>query len=542
MLISTIPIVLLFFVKLVFSQSRVTNHLLALLMCSQKKYHCDHSDFCGPMSVGSLGGARYFVTFTDDYSRFSYVYFLKHKSEVFKKFKEFHAEVTNFINKRIKTLRTDNGGEYTSFVFEEYLKKNKIRHEVSIPHTPQQNGISERLNHTLQEMAMSQILHAGLLKCFWADSVATACYVHNRLPVCPWNVSPFEKWYARKPNLRYLRVFGCVAYALKPDNERTKMDARSVKLRFIGYPLRAKGYRLYEEKKHRVIVRRDVIFNETVFDTKYVTYPSDVVLVSTPATDDNAAEQSKPQSHDGDDGAQSLPVLQPVRRSQQQVRQPDRLGEWIEYIDTDVDFAQTNESKHHLYFCNVVEPKTIDEAMKMPEAEMWKQAADEEMLAHNTMNTWKLVSLPDGRKTVGCKWVFRVKNKSDGTIERFKARLVAKGFIQQPGTDFNETFAPVVRLNNLRSLLAYAIQNKLLIHQMDIVTAFLHGHLQEEVYMEQPPEYVKEGQKSLVCLLQRSLYGFKQSPKCWNDTFCESFCEYMKELGYVLMTLQDVSQ
>lgn len=150
--------------------------------------------------------------------------------------------------------------------------------------------------------------------------------------------------------------------------------------------------------------------------------------------------------------------------------------------------------------------------------------------------------MPDGRKTVGCKWVFRVKNKSDGTIERFKARLVAKGFIQQPGTDFNETFAPVVRLNNLRSLLAYAIQNKLLIHQMDIVTAFLHGHLQEEVYMEQPPEYVKEGQKSLVCLLQRSLYGFKQSPKCWNDTFCESFCEYMKELGYVLMTLQDVSQ
>ena len=124
--------------------------------------------------------------------------------------------------------------------------------------------------------------------------------------------------------------------------------------------------------------------------------------------------------------------------------------------------------------------------------------------------------------------MFRVKNKSDGTIERFKARLVAQGFTQQPGTDFNETFAPVVRLNNLRSLLAYAIQNKLLIHQMDIVTAFLHGHLQEEVYMEQPPGYVKEGQETLVCLLQRSLYGLKQSPRCWNDTFCE----YMKELGF----------
>ena len=100
------------------------------------------------------------------------------------------------------------------------------------------------------------------------------------------------------------------------------------------------------------------------------------------------------------------------------------------------------------------------------------------------------------KKAVGCKWVFKVKSKPDGTIERFKARLVAKGFSQQPGTDFDETFAPVVRMNTLRSLLAYAVKNKLLIHQMDIITAFLHGNLLEEVYMEQPPGYIKEGQEN----------------------------------------------
>jgi len=128
-----------------------------------------HSDVCAPMSVDSLGNSRYFVTFIDDFSRFCHVYLLKRKSEVLTKFKEFHAEVTNLLGKRVKVLRTDNGGEYVSAEFEQYLKEHGIRHEVTTPYTPQQNGISERLNRTLQEMALSHILHANLPKCFWAD-------------------------------------------------------------------------------------------------------------------------------------------------------------------------------------------------------------------------------------------------------------------------------------------------------------------------------------------------------------------------------------
>jgi len=124
-----------------------------------------------------------------------------------------------------------------------------------------------------------------------------------------------------------------------------------------------------------------------------------------------------------------------------------------------------------------------------------------------------------------------VKNKPDGTVDRFKARLVAKGYSQQPGIDYTETFAPLVRLNSLRSLLAYAVSKKLQIHQMDVVTAFLNGFLAEEVYMEQPPGYVKKGQEDMVCHLQRSLYGLKQSSKCWNKTFSE----YLKELKFVYL-------
>ena len=141
------------------------------------------------------------------------------------------------------------------------------------------------------------------------------------------------------------------------------------------------------------------------------------------------------------------------------------------------------------------------------------------MKALEAMNAWKLVPLPEGKKPVGCRWVFKVKNKPDVTVERFKARLVAEGYSQKPGIDFSQTFALVVRLNTLRSLLALAVKKKLIIHQMDVNTTFLNGYLEDEVYMEQPPGYVREGQEQLVCRLHRCLYGLKQAPRCWNTVF-----------------------
>ena len=500
---------------------------------STEKLQLVHSDVCGPMSVASMGSAKYFVTFTDDFTRYCRVYFLKKKSEVFEKFKQYEAEVTNCSGKKIKTLRTDNGGEYTSTEFEAYLRKKGIRHEVSTPYTPQQNGVSERLNRSLQEMALSQLVHAELLKSFWADSLATACYVRNRLPVNPLNISPHEKWYGKKPNVKHVRVFGCIAYALKPNLERQKMTAKSDKMRFIGYPFGTKGYRLYDKQKHRVVVRRDVVFNETDFGKqrpvvdpglKDNCVPCPAVSVNVPTGNPNV-EGQQPVDHD----VAESPVTG-TRQSTRQVKKPDRYGEWIEenkFISCDT-VTDDQKVQHCLYFHNICEPKTFDEALRTSEAEQWKEAANEEMKALETMNTWKLVPLPEGKKPVGCKWVFKVKNKPDGTVERFKARLVAKGYSQKPGIDFNETFAPVVRLNTLRSLLAYAVEKNLLIHQLDVNTAFLNGNLEEEVYMEQPPGYVTKGQEHLVCLLQRSLYGLKQSPRCWNATFCK----YMKELGF----------
>ena len=219
-----------------------------------------HSDVCGPLSVESIGRKKYFVTFIDDYSRCCRVYFMRQKNEVFEKFKEFEALVTNDTGSTIGVLRSDNGGEYITGEFESYLKLKGIRHELTVP--PEQNGVAERMNRTLMESARSMLAHAGLPHCYWAEAVSTAAYLKNRTATTAFEkvATPYERWYGRKPNISNLRVFGC--YAHIPDSQRTKLDE---KMRFVGYSIQSKGYRLLDEKTRNVLVRRDVVFNETDF-------------------------------------------------------------------------------------------------------------------------------------------------------------------------------------------------------------------------------------------------------------------------------------
>ena len=172
------------------------------------------------------------------------------------------------------------------------------------------------------------------------------------------------------------------------------------------------------------------------------------------------------------------------------------------------------------------EPETIEKALK---DKYWKEAADSEYQSLIDNETWKLVKLPAGRKPIGCKWIFKTKHTSDGKVERYKARLVAKGYTQKPQEDYDETYSPVIRYSSIRTLLAFAVQNGMIIHQMDVVTAFLNGTINEEIYMEQPPGYIKKGEKDLVCKLNRSIYGLKQSSRCWNTVFKQ----YMKSINFI---------
>ena len=260
-----------------------------------------------------------------------------------------------------------------------------------------------------------------------------------------------------------------------------------MKLRFIGYSYKSKGYRLLDEETKKVEISRDVIFNENDFCVKTnattVMNTPQIEIVEEP--EDNVEESTEP-----------MESVDERHQSSRQKRPPVRFGR-DEYVK-----ATRVKSE-------VVEPDSIEEALRDKD---WDAAVNAEYESLMENNTWELVDLPEGRKPIECKWIFKVKRGSNENIERYKARLVAKGFAQKYGVDYDETFAPVARYSSIRAVLAYAVQNDMIIHQMDVVTAFLHGTLEEDIYMQQPAGFIQTGKDKMVCKLKRTLYGLKQSP------------------------------
>jgi len=161
-----------------------------------------------------------------------------------------------------------------------------------------------------------------------------------------------------------------------------------------------------------------------------------------------------------------------------------------------------------------VEPTCFEQAVGNPKCD---NAMDEEMVALDANATWELVVLPKDKKAIGCKWVYKVKHNPDGSMSRYKARLVAKGYAQTYGIDYEETYSPVAKMTIVRTIIAMAVAKGWSLHQMDVKNVFLHGDLQEEVYMEQPLGYVDQTHPNLVCRLKKTLYSLKQAPRAWSN-------------------------
>lgn len=238
------------------------------------KHHLEvvYSDVCGPMQVNSYGGNRYFVTFIDDFSRKLWIYLIKRKDEVFEVFKRIKSMVERQCGKKLKTLKTDGGGEFTSGEFMSYCNDEGIIREVVPPYTPQQNGIAERKNRTIMNMVRTMLKGKNLPKELWGEAVSTAAYLLNRcLTKKLENITPEEVWSGFKPSLSHLRVFGSVAFRHIPGQLRKKLDDKGEKLLLVGYHPTG-GYKLFDMSSKRIVVSRDVIVDEIrMFDSKIST-------------------------------------------------------------------------------------------------------------------------------------------------------------------------------------------------------------------------------------------------------------------------------
>ena len=380
------------------------------------------------------------------------------------------------------------------------------------------------------EMARSMLKGKNLPNQYWAEAVACVVYILNRSPTrIVRDKIPQEAWSGKHHCVSHFRVFGCIAYAHVPKETRSKLDDKSEKCIFIGYDEQSKAYKLFNPITRKVIISRDVVFKEEeswdgnidkivtgttpiLYDDQEGKYqknqidqtnehggsPSKSTHGDNTQMEDGQGESSSPQvSND------SNPTLASLRSriKNNKTKSLQEIYEQGDIIDLQSNFALFAQDP--IYFEDAIKEK------------QWINAMHEEMESIDKNDTWELVDLPKNKECIGVKWVYKTKYKENGEVDKYKARLVAKGFAQEYGVDYNETFAPIARLDTVRMVLAIAAQNKWMVYQMDVKSAFLNGYLEEEVYVQQPPGYEIKGHGHKVYRLKKALYGLKQAPRAW---------------------------
>lgn len=507
-----------------------------------------HTDVCGPMRCQSLGKAKYFATFIDDASRWCEVRFLRTKNEVFEAFKEIKAMFENQKGRKIKFLQSDNGTEYINGKFDSYLKNAGITRRLTVPHHPQQNGVSERKNRTLMSTARCLLIQAGLPDYMWAEAVNTANYLRNRCPTSSLDgKTPYEAWHNRIPEASHLKEFGCKVHCLDTRAEKGKLDPRSKEGRFVGYSDTSKAYRVWFSKKGNVQMIRDIRFIEEnplpieAREDSKLQSPSIDILETLPDTNSRNGDDvntHQETTEEGEDEPELDPPLAAARRGPGAPKiirtgQRGRPKKVYNMIPTnEADFISVEEV--------LLAEIPMDKALNGPSSNEWQEAMADEMASIIKNDTWCLVQRTDEMEVIGSRMVLRNKFGADGRLQRRKARLVAQGFAQRPGVHYSQTFAPVARLSSVKLLMSLAARYNCSVHHLDVATAYLNGELEETIYIR-PPKGIEEALEVLVkncrfeenirikaktmlreikgsdkvCRLNKALYGLRQAGRAW---------------------------
>nr|CAE03285.2 OSJNBb0046P18.1 [Oryza sativa Japonica Group] len=339
--------------------------------CTNEHLVLVHGDLCRPIEPATPAGNRYFLLLVDDMSRYMWLTLIRSKDEAANAIKHFQARAVVETGRKLHALRTDRGGEFTSIEFGEYYANLGVGRKLTVPYSPQQNGVVERRNQTIVATARSMMKAKGVPGRFWGEAMSTTVFLLNRSPKKSLdNQTPYEAWYGQRPAVHFLRTFGCMGHVKITKPGLKKLNDRSVPMVLLGYEEGSKAYRLYDP--------------DSILDAD---------------TDDDVVPRYR--LVDNLLGDASLP------------RQTPQVLEQLE-----------------LYAVSADEPASLAEAEADPN---WRGAMQDELDAIVDNDTWSLTDLPHGHRAIGLKWVYKLKRDEQGAIVRYKARLAAKGYVQRQG-------------------------------------------------------------------------------------------------------------
>ena len=445
-------------------------------MCQYRNHNSDpkatkaleliHTDLAGPIDPISNEKCKYVINFVDDYSGLTTVYFIRNKSDAAAAFEQFVADMAPY--GKILKLRSDYAKEYESREFNEILIKNGIKHEFSAPYSAHQNGTAERSWRTLFNYARCLLKESGLPRNMWTYAVRAAAYIKNRCINNRLNVTPFEAFTSKRPNISKMETFGSLCYAYV--QQKQKLDDRAKEGIFVGYDTRSPSYLVYFPSNGAIKKVRCVEFPNAgtevddagteVDDVEVlpqnIGVENDIKSCDNVCTDELDDIEALPQNigvkNDVKIELNAPPQNVVKNRPQRERKKPAYLADFETSTDSE-EYDSANITIDYLCKVNNI-PISFDEALKSPDKENWILAMNEEINSFEDNNTFTLVPKRD-QSVISGRWVYSSK-LDQNNVTKFKARYVAKGFQQSRGVDYEETFSPTAKMTSVRTLIALA--------------------------------------------------------------------------------------
>ena len=527
-----------------------------------KKYgDCVFMDLAGPLPVAAFHTrARYISIFVDAATMHLGLYLIREKSDQIVAHKRYCADMSAHGALEAKHFHSDNGGEYTSAEYCKLIMENGALKTTIVAKSPAMNGVAEAAFYRIFSMIRALLIDSGLPKEHWGATALFSAYILNRVPRTHGGDTVYELLNDRPADLRHVRIFGCLASALLPRNDRTSKIHDVADTGFYVGPARyQRGHLIWIPGKDKYIVARTVRFNEKV------TYFDHLKLRPSPTPGEEPAADDEGDDDDADEIAVRRMTVNPPApppavnqpaphnnapagagrtlrpRDPQVLQRMARLGAVADTGPVDALSAtmlqdeRAFEALIHDDLGNVThisEPSNFFEAMRSPQSELWKAAIREELQSHKVNNTWETVassSLPPGTALVGSTWVFKIKRNADGSVARYKARLCAQGFSQIAGLHYDHTYSSALTRSTFRCLLAIAARLGLRLTGADVKTAYLYSFIDDGllVAMRLPPGFQETAPDGspMVGKLVKSIYGLKQSAARWEARLCKFLLE-----------------